>query len=128
MGRPKKTKQAAGQLDIEQEFELLFGHDPEKPAFKTDAERRAAWLFHRDELMSSVNVGTRPSGWWYYESREGRDMNGPGALVELVECGEMRQDEAEHLRRLGRELSKDYWPDAAEAAWVARQAKEARNA
>ena len=116
-----------GNLTQEQEFTLLFGVDKTNFPFRSMDAMRAAWIANRPELLASVNPGTRPSGWWLFESREGRDRNGPEALLELIKSGELTEGEAERLRRLGRELNADYWNVQHEAAWLARLEKDKRN-
>ena len=61
-------------------------------------------------------------------SPDGKDHHEPEALRLLIECGELSDSEAEHRRKLGRELSKVYWQPEHEAAWQERLAREAENA
>ena len=69
-------------LTEDQVDNLLSGWNLGPEAFKDEQERRAAWFAHRDPLMGYIGKdagpgfysqhglpwGTRPSGWWSYES------------------------------------------------------------
>jgi hypothetical protein len=58
-----------GQLSHEQELELWLGPSHRGSAFGSESERVAAWRRHRDRLMTVwAKHGTRPDGWWRYES------------------------------------------------------------
>jgi hypothetical protein len=58
-----------GELTHEQEMELWLGPSHRGPAFGSESERAAAWLRHRDRLMTAwARHGRRPHGWWLYES------------------------------------------------------------
>ena len=52
-------------------FDLLWGPDPDKPAFANLDEMRSAWERHRDELLKPTAFGARP-GWrpwsfWHFD-------------------------------------------------------------
>jgi hypothetical protein len=53
-------------LTMAQQIELLLGPGPGS-AFTSDAERRAAWLRHRAELLALEAPGHRPWAWRAYE-------------------------------------------------------------
>ena len=55
-----------GELTTAQTFELLLG--PTGQEFTTDAERKAAWFAHRDELMALLPPDGRGWGWVTYEA------------------------------------------------------------
>jgi hypothetical protein len=78
-------------------LELTIGPGREA-AFDSDEERRLAWDLHRDELMVFGNriPGSRPWGWWRYESPEPLD----DAVIDLDEPEGWRR-EARQLLRLG---------------------------
>ena len=59
-------------------WELLLGPGSVS-AFTTESDRRAAWFAHRDALLDAVNPGTRPQGWWDYESPGPRLRDEPEA-------------------------------------------------
>lgn len=74
--RTRKRAERAGEvmttddLTLGQMFELAIGPGPESE-FASDEHRRREWLRHRTVLMAEVNPGTRPWGWWVYESPDG---------------------------------------------------------
>jgi hypothetical protein len=55
-------------LDHAAEMDLRYGSLSGRPAFASEAARRAAWFAHRDELLRHCHGGKRPAGWWDYES------------------------------------------------------------
>lgn len=66
----RRTKKArARDLTMSQFWSLSVGEcDREPPAFESEAARREAWEVHRERLMAHRHAGTRPDGWWCYES------------------------------------------------------------
>ena len=126
--RMSSLRSTATKLTSAQRTTLLFGVVPDESVFASKEDMREAWVMHRDDLMSSVNPCTRPSGWWIFEGPDGKDHHEPEALRLLIECGELSDSEAAHRRKLGRELSKNYWQPEHEAAWQERQAREGNNA
>jgi hypothetical protein len=90
MKQPKlKLKGTRGKLTELQRIQLLYPFIASGiPAFKSEAHRRRAWDENREALMIAAAPGTRPVGWWDYESPE------PFA-------GGTREQEREQLRRMG---------------------------
>ena len=80
----RRIDRVTRKLSNAQFWSLILGEDSLRPAFASDADRRAAWELHREELWT--NVGTRPQGWWDYDATEPRND---------IEA------EADQLRRLG---------------------------
>ena len=58
-------------LTLAQQIELAIG-PRERSAFAGEAERRAAWERHRQELLALEAPDRRPWAWWFYE-RGGRE-------------------------------------------------------
>ena len=83
------------RLNHEQDISLTYGDFVGREAFGSDAERRAAWLRHRDELLQHCPAGWRPMGWWDYESPvQPRDYNNAAATLfenDLLSEEELRQ-------------------------------------
>ncbi|MDO8616084.1 MAG: hypothetical protein Q7T33_10195 [Dehalococcoidia bacterium] len=70
-------------------------------AFASPFLARAAWYQHRGEFMADHDAGSRPWGWWKYESseqpkRDGRTVILQGREVLLPEL------ESDALARLGK--------------------------
>ena len=90
-----------GTLTQAEVWDLQLGMDG---GFASEAERRAAWLRWRDELIAGVNLGTRPEAFWDYEPgvpaelRHGaldalaRAYRPPSPHLSLVAAQEWRRD------------------------------------
>ena len=94
--KTKRTAALQGDLKPDQLEHLLKGYvllDPRRPVFKSESERRRAWVKNRDfifslqgkkcqdetfGLNSSIDFYflpfTRPEAWWRYDSPEPRRM------------------------------------------------------
>ena len=87
--RRAKARQRPGLSDDHCEHLILgicvLNHS--ENIFESDDARRATWFEHRDEIMARCSAdhdqhhykpGTRPSGWWDYQSPEPRrNLGGP---------------------------------------------------
>jgi hypothetical protein len=80
----RRIDRVTRKLSDSQFWSLLLGEDPRRPAFASDADRRAAWELHREELRT--NIGTRPEAFWDYDATEPRTET---------------EAETDQLRRLG---------------------------
>ena len=81
----KRRKARRTELTLQQQMELqLGGHG----AFATEDEKLSAWEEHREELISSINLGHRPAAWWEFDAPEGveRPLHGHEDVV-LFEAG-----------------------------------------
>lgn len=58
-------KRRTGDLSQREEMDLLLGN---RGAFADEADRRQAWRQHREELMASINIGSRPQAFWDYDA------------------------------------------------------------
>ena len=76
----RRLRERAGALTSDQEWELLNGPNLRDGSseFADDEMREEAWFANRESLLEQVNTGTRPWGWWRYESglEEGRWPSG----------------------------------------------------
>ena len=79
--RINRLRRARGgdKLTPAQEMNLLIGAPG---GFRNDAERRAAWFQHRDELLASVPNG-RPWAWILFEAGGFRPEEGNRITVAL---------------------------------------------
>ncbi len=98
--RRRSLKSRRGELDGDAEVELTIGPG-EESVFADDGARRAAWFAHRDELLAQGPAGSRPWGFWQYES----GLEGPPP-VPLDADGYMAMSRAD-----------------AECAWLAKHGK-----
>jgi hypothetical protein len=73
-----------GELTTAQTLALLIG--PTGNEFASDAERKQAWLMHREALLADVNPTTRPWGFWEYEQNGQHPRHGTQAAT-LAELG-----------------------------------------
>jgi hypothetical protein len=64
-GVPRRRRGAQAELTDEQRMALASGHWED--AFASEDEARSAWFAFRASFMAT-NPGTRPSGWWSFES------------------------------------------------------------
>jgi len=85
-------------LDLKQYLELLIGPKDEASAFDSDESRRDAWRDHAAELLSMVDPGSRPWGWWQYDAIEPM-LQRESALAYLTRCGLLTGAERELLER-----------------------------
>lgn len=67
MRRRRTEKGRRGALSVDQEMELTIGPSREVDLAE-DAQLRAVYFSHRDELLSRGPAGFRPWGWWRWES------------------------------------------------------------
>jgi hypothetical protein len=87
-----------------QELDLWLGTNLARPAFPSDAARRAAWFRHRDHLMAVCcdAPGARCDAWWSYESpvpRPRDDAYCAAALWEANALGDIERGELEKIWR-----------------------------
>lgn len=54
------------RLSRAQRLELIAGPDPVRPVFRSDRERREAYLRHQHELYEGLAPGRRPWAFWAY--------------------------------------------------------------
>lgn len=100
MPRGPKIKGKARQraLTYDQRWDLLIGwaRPPGTPgaSFASMDDARSAYFEHRDELVT--NVGSRPSGYWWFEA-DGVDRNYRDGLAWLIEHNALRPDEVRQL-------------------------------
>lgn len=82
-------------LTYSQRLDLLLGagHEP-----WTDEQRKQAWFDHRDELLYSLNPGTRPEAFWDYEQKRLLHESNAQALFRL---GLLTPEELETLDKIG---------------------------
>jgi hypothetical protein len=69
--RAARHRRATGVMLLThmQRAELLIGEAPYGSAFASDAQRRAAWVAHREVLLARPGqYGRRPWAWWQYEA------------------------------------------------------------
>src|ERR1700687_3814217 len=66
----RRLRARVGDLTPDQEWELLQGPNLREGSadFADDEAREEAWCANRESLLQLVNEGTRPWGWWRYES------------------------------------------------------------
>jgi hypothetical protein len=100
-------------LSFDQLSSLHFGDDLSGcPAFASDDERRAAWLRHRDPLMTRLRWGIRPDGWWCYECPIAPQPTYEYRAAALFEAGLLTEQEREQLLgRWRREFDRAQEPD-----------------
>jgi hypothetical protein len=91
----RRIDRVTRKLSDSQFWSLLLGEDPRRPAFASDADRRAAWALHREELRT--NAGTRPQGWWDYESPEPRSSEAEAEPDQLRRLGVLTPDEVAQI-------------------------------
>ena len=82
-------------LDLDQHWSLVLGENPDRPAFRTEQQRREAWERHREQLLEVSHAGRRPAGWWDYESPVPRPcgIDGPCEWTVLYAAGLLSDDE-----------------------------------
>jgi hypothetical protein len=83
------------KLSFWEELSLEYGNRSEGLGFASDAERREAWLRHRDELLAKCRAGRRPDAWWTYEApfRRPEYEREPARLYEAGLLGEEEKRE-----------------------------------
>src|SRR3954453_2700153 len=89
-------------LGLMERWSLELGDDDRRPAFNSDAERRAAWEYHREALLARERPGSRPRAWWEYDA----PIRWPGydrETVALYEAGLMSEEEIAELTPWWRE-------------------------
>ena len=91
------------RLDLEQYVELLLGPKGDASAFDSDEYRREAWGAHAAELLTLVDPGSRPWGWWQYEAPEPL-LPREAELAYLYRCGLLTRAERERLEQAGIQL------------------------
>ena len=97
------------RLDAEQEMELWLGPSHRGSAFGSESERVAAWLKHRDRLMTAwAKHGKRPDGWWRYESPVPRPRFGTEQST-LYEMELLAPEERAELETRWREQFERAW-------------------
>jgi hypothetical protein len=72
---PVKRRKRKGRnfaLTLDELWSLSLGENLHRPAFASDADRRAAWERHRDHMLMNSHSGDRPAAWWDYDSPERR--------------------------------------------------------
>jgi hypothetical protein len=81
------------RLSIPEHMNLTLGPSPRRPAvFASDAERRAVWMQHRDELIGQC-TGTRPDAWWCYDAPIPYPKDRQYEEATLFEAGLLAPDE-----------------------------------
>lgn len=72
--------------------------------FESEAERRAAWEAHRDELMAASRPGLRPGSFWNYDrpDLEARRIPHETDVQLLYRLGLLSPDEIAQLTEWGR--------------------------
>src|SRR4051794_26432842 len=55
-------------LGLMERWSLELGDDERRPAFASDAERRATWEYHREAMLADERPGRRPQAWWDYDA------------------------------------------------------------
>jgi hypothetical protein len=103
----RKTKRHFGELNHDEWISLTLGERPDRQAFDSDEDRRAAWEQHREAELASINLGRRPAAWWDYDAPARRDHN-MNSMLQLFRLGELRGDELQYAMR--------HWADWAEKA------------
>lgn len=80
---------------------LLGSAVPEHESpFSSEAERREAWQRHRDDLMSHRRLpGTRPQGWWDYESSAPAELREPAPFYGWLDNPKAEQPRARAEQR-----------------------------
>jgi len=56
------------RLSFWEKLSLEFGEAEHRPGFRSDAERRKAWLHHRQWMLARCRPGFRPRAFWHYEA------------------------------------------------------------
>ena len=82
-----------GHLTLWQKLSLEYGEADHRPGFPSDAERRAAWTWHRHRLLALPRYqrGKRPDAWWCFEApipRPDEREDEPAALYAAKLLGE----------------------------------------
>lgn len=91
------------RLSFSEEMDLEWGRDTNRPAFRSDNERREAWARNRDYLLRRWQRGRRPEAWWSYAApiRYPRDHDYEAAA--LWDAGLLSETESAELVALWRE-------------------------
>src|SRR3954468_24912084 len=55
-------------LGLMERWSLELGDDERRPAFASDAERRATWEYHREAMLADERPRRRPRAWWEYDA------------------------------------------------------------
>jgi hypothetical protein len=82
--------------------------------FTSDRAAREAWFANRDRFMGRGNPGTRPPGWWRFESPVPKPVNGPSAHV-LYDHGLLDADERADLEACWRQDEAEAFENATTA-------------
>lgn len=79
--KARRSKSRRTRLTLAEALSLTIGDAPDATAsmgwrscFASPEDRRAAWEWHREELIGRV-PGRRPQAWWEYDSPEPLDWN-----------------------------------------------------
>jgi len=65
--RQRRTRERRG-LTADERSDLGHPATSRPSPFASEVERRAAWERHRESIMAAHQPGSRPEGWWLYES------------------------------------------------------------
>ncbi len=90
--KPKRRRRFTDQLTQMQNMFLKSGFYFGRNPFRLDSEAKAAWEFHREDILAEHirdHPGTRPWGWWEFESTEPRLQirDGPEAVGDRFYLG-----------------------------------------
>lgn len=111
---PLKTRaRRRRELSLMELFELQVGPRPHRrPAFRSDAARRAAWLDNRERALASDPPGHRCWAWWVFEAQR-PDLavaDEAAQLRFLAQHGHLPDDERAHIRaEAGQPRPKNPW-------------------
>jgi hypothetical protein len=85
------------KLTHEQQMSLSFGDLPNRPAFDSAEDRRAAWRYHGDRLVRQCRPGRRPAAWWDFDATIRRPRNAAEEAAALFKNGLLAAREADVL-------------------------------
>jgi hypothetical protein len=84
--RPRR-RPLRGHLTLWEKLSLEYGEANHRPGFPSDAERRAAWAWHRDHILARYHHGRRPAAWWDYEAAIARPAELEDEAAALYRAG-----------------------------------------
>jgi hypothetical protein len=106
-------KRTSRELNWQQKYYLIVGHDLFGDAFENEEHFERAWFEHREDFLNYFiprHPGTRPYAWWKLESSEPRRPLSDVAGQQLAEIKNLSNDLPTWCRELSFGMP-SVWPE-----------------